>query len=93
MEGTMSMTAEERQTFLDKYLQEQRDRLRQYQESLGLVEQVEALTSGSPEKQLTEAVQRRMNENPRLGYATALREVSREQPALYEQYRQAVKSA
>jgi hypothetical protein len=87
------MTAEERQAFLDRYLQEQRDRLRQYQESLGLVEQVEELTGGSPERQLTDAVQRRMTDNPKLDYATALREVSRENPSLYENYRQAVKTA
>jgi hypothetical protein len=78
---------------LDAYLAQQDRRLREYQESLGLVEKVEELTGGSPEQQLTTAVEKRMHENPRLDYATALREVSREQPALYEKYRQAVKSA
>jgi hypothetical protein len=80
---------------LDAYLAQQDKRLQEYQRSLGLLpEAVEELTgNGSPEQRLHDNVQKRMTENPKLTYAMALRELSRENPALYEQYRQAVKTA
>jgi hypothetical protein len=77
-----SMTADERQAYLDKYLQEQRDRLREYQESLGLVEKVAALTEPS----FTDAVDAKVRAEG-MTYGEAARVVSRERPELYERYR------